>query len=99
MAVKRVGIKEFKDRATQLLASGEPLVVERHGKTIGYYTPIKAPDPVALREAQNAFNEKMEEVARKLGISVEALEDELFGAPPQEVAEENTNASLSAGRL
>lgn len=94
--MRRVGIREFKDKATQLLASGEPLAVERHGKTIGFYTPLKAPDPAALREAQNAFNEKMEEVARKLGLSVEALEDELFGeaASLATTAEEGASAKV-----
>lgn len=100
MAVKRVGIKEFKDKATQLLAGGEPFVIERHGKPIGFYTPVRVSDPVTLRETQNAFNEKMDEVAQKLGLSVEALEDELFGnTTPQVVpVEERTPTSAPAGQ-
>ncbi|CAM3749329.1 hypothetical protein [Deinococcus frigens] len=76
---RRVGIKEFKDRATQLLAADEPFVVERHGKPVGFYTPIVAANAAQLREAQDIFNTQMEELAAKLGLSVEALEDELFG--------------------
>lgn len=79
MAVKRVGIKEFKDKATQLLAGGEPFVIERHGKPVGFYTPVEVADPAKVQEAQNAFNAQMEELARKLGLSVETLEDKLFG--------------------
>lgn len=78
MAVKRVGIKEFKDRATQLLAGGEPMVIERHGKPIGFYTPIKRPDPERVREAAARLDARMEELAKRLGVSVEELEDMMF---------------------
>lgn len=78
MAVKRVGIKEFKDKATQLLASEDLLVVERHGKPIGFYTPIKRPDPEKVREAAARLDATMEGVAKRLGVSVEELEDMMF---------------------
>lgn len=74
----RVGIKEFKDRATQLLAKDEPFLIERHGKPIGFYTPIKAPDPQKVGEAAARLDKTMEGIARRLGISVEKLEDLLF---------------------
>ncbi|GBF07464.1 hypothetical protein DAERI_140125 [Deinococcus aerius] len=99
MAVKRVGIKEFKDKATQLLAGGEPFVIERHGKPIGFYTPVAVANSARIREAQSAFNEKMEDLARRLGLSVEALEDELFGATSQTTAQEDAPASAAVGRL
>ncbi len=99
MAVKRVGIKEFKDRATQLLAGGEPFVIERHGKPIGFYTPVAVADSAKVREAQNAFNEKMQDLARRLGLSIESLEDELFGTASQAATtEEGAPASAPAGR-
>lgn len=75
MAVKRVGIKEFKDKATQLLAGGEPLVIERHGKPIGFYTPIKRPDPEKVRKAVERLDATMERAARQAGMTVEELED------------------------
>ncbi|CAM3731036.1 Antitoxin [Deinococcus saxicola] len=75
---RRVGIKEFKDKATQLLAADEPFVVERHGKPIGFYTPFKRPDPREIREAAAQLNATMEHAAREMGISVEELEDILF---------------------
>lgn len=78
MAVKRVGIKEFKDKATQLLASGEPFVVERHGKTVGYYTPLVRKDPQKVREAVDRLNATMERAAREAGMTVEELEDLLL---------------------
>ncbi|GAA5534647.1 hypothetical protein [Deinococcus aluminii] len=78
MAVKRVGIKEFKDKATQLLASGEPLVVERHGKPVGFYTPIVRKDPEQRREAVERLNAAMERVAQEAGLTVEELENILL---------------------
>ena len=38
--MKRVGIREFRDRASQYLASNEVLTVERHGRPIGFYIPV-----------------------------------------------------------
>ena len=76
--MRRVGIREFKDKATQLLASEEPLVVERHGKVIGFYTPLKRPDQEKVNEAAARFDATMEGIARRLGISVEELEDMMF---------------------
>jgi antitoxin (DNA-binding transcriptional repressor) of toxin-antitoxin stability system len=58
--VTHVGIREFKDKATTLLASGETLVVERHGKTVGFYIPIEAKDrkagQAALEDLENIIN-------------------------------------------
>ncbi len=55
-----VGIREFKDKATTLLSSGETLVVERHGKTVGFYIPIEAKDrnagQAALEHLENVIN-------------------------------------------
>lgn len=79
---RRVGIKEFKDRATQLLAADEPFVVERHGKPVGFYTPFKRSDPGEVREAAAQLNATMEHAAREMGISVDELEDILFAPMP-----------------
>lgn len=37
---KRIGVREFRDRATRLIASGEVLAVERHGSLVGYFVPV-----------------------------------------------------------
>ncbi|WP_216321313.1 hypothetical protein [Deinococcus aestuarii] len=81
MAVKRVGIKEFKDKATQLLARGEPLVIERHGKPIGFYTPVVRKDPEKRREAMARLDAAVERTAREAGLTVEELENILLEAP------------------
>lgn len=56
----RIGIHEFKEKATALLSSGETLVIEWHGKTIGFYIPVEAKDRstglAALEDLENTVN-------------------------------------------
>lgn len=78
---RRVGIKEFKDKATQLLAADEPFVVERHGKPIGYYTPLGQRDHAAVQVAVDRLDATMERIAAKRGLSVEQLETLMFTDP------------------
>ena len=33
--MRAIGVREFRDQATSILAGGETLVIERHGKPIG----------------------------------------------------------------
>lgn len=42
--MRRIGIREFRDRATRHLAADEVLAVERHGRLTGYYVPVRGPD-------------------------------------------------------
>ena len=37
--MRSVGVREFRDNATKLLAGGEELRVERHGHLVGYFVP------------------------------------------------------------
>lgn len=37
---RRIGVREFRDRATKLIASGEVLAIERHGSLVGYFVPV-----------------------------------------------------------
>ena len=79
MAVNRVGIKEFRDKATQLLAKDEPFLVERHGRVIGYYTPLARKDPEARRRAFEQLDATMRRAAREAGMTLEEFEDLLTG--------------------
>jgi len=55
--MRRVGIREFKNQATSMMASGETLVIERHGTPIGFFVPVVAKD----REAGNAALARLEQ--------------------------------------
>lgn len=80
----RVGVKEFRDQATRLLAQDAPFAVERHGKVIGLYTPLTwTPEQQArVEQAAHGLDATMAQVARDLGLSLDALEDVLVGDLP-----------------
>jgi antitoxin (DNA-binding transcriptional repressor) of toxin-antitoxin stability system len=75
--MRKVGIREFKDRATALLASGETLVIERHGAPIGFFIPIRAKDRASGRAALDRLGEAVSDVLDRAGISEEELVDEI----------------------
>lgn len=74
--MRRVGVREFKDKATSLLSSGETLVVERHGQAVGFYIPVGAKDRAAGRAALDRLGESVEEFLARTGLT----EDELVAA-------------------
>ena len=42
--MRAIGVREFRDQATSMIAGGETLVIERHGEPIGFFVPITAKD-------------------------------------------------------
>ena len=50
MTTRRVGVREFRDRATRLIASGDVLAVEKHGALVGYFVPVEDSPPEATIE-------------------------------------------------
>jgi antitoxin (DNA-binding transcriptional repressor) of toxin-antitoxin stability system len=71
--MKRVGVREFRDHATQYLASREPLEIERHGRPIGFYIPLKQANDEEVRHAVARLREAVEQVLAETGMT----EDEL----------------------
>jgi antitoxin (DNA-binding transcriptional repressor) of toxin-antitoxin stability system len=49
--VRAIGVREFRDQASSILAGGETLVIERHGQPIDFFVPITAKDRRAGRDA------------------------------------------------
>lgn len=74
-----MGVKEFRDKATQLLAQDAPFAVERHGKVIGFYTPLGSKNPAAAGAALEKYDQTMDSVARQLQLSRTELDDLLWG--------------------
>ena len=75
--MRHVGVREFKDQATTMLASGETLVIERHGTPIGFYIPIEAKDRASGRVALDRLGDAVADVLTATGLSEEGLVDEL----------------------
>lgn len=71
--MRTIGVREFRDQATSLLASDETLVVERHGEPIGFYVPIAAKDRRAGRKALGRLGSLVDDVLAHAGIDEEEL--------------------------
>lgn len=80
--MRHVGVREFKDQATTMLASGETLVIERHGTPIGFYIPIEAKDRAAGRASLDRLGDTVADVLAATGLSEEELVAELTPTPP-----------------
>lgn len=63
--MKHIGVREFRDNASQILAGGEPVAIERHGHLLGFFIPVR-PDPVAHLMTEANLSE--DEVAALLDI-------------------------------
>ena len=73
--MRKVGIKEFRDNATKLLASGETMLVERHGHPVGYFIPVKQKDEAEIERATARFREALEEALSETSLSQDELAD------------------------
>lgn len=71
--MRTIGVREFRDQATSLLASDETLIVERHGEAIGFYVPITAKDRQAGRKALGRLGMLVEDVLARAGIDEDQL--------------------------
>ncbi len=71
--MRTIGVREFRDQATSLLASDETLVIERHGEPIGFYVPIAAKDRAAGRAALGRLGALVDEVLADTDIDEDDL--------------------------
>jgi antitoxin (DNA-binding transcriptional repressor) of toxin-antitoxin stability system len=79
MAMKRIGVREFKNKATALIAEEEALIIEKHGKPVGFYIPIKPKDKNSpeLKEAIARLDALMEDILARTGMSEDEFVEEL----------------------
>lgn len=71
--MRSVGIREFRDKASQYLASSEVLAVKRHGKLVGFYIPVKESDEEEVQTAIERLEQAVERVTAKSGLDEETL--------------------------
>jgi hypothetical protein len=71
--MKRIGVRDFRDHATQYLAGEEVLAVERHGEPIGFYIPTGRSSKDRFAEALARLEDSVKRVVSETGLS----EDEL----------------------
>ncbi len=71
--MKSLGIREFRDKASHYLASGEVLAVKRHDKLVGLYVPVKESDEEEVRQAIDRLGQTVEAVMAERGWAQETL--------------------------
>jgi hypothetical protein len=90
--MKLLGIREFRNKVSHHLASGEVLGIQNHGRLIGIFMPIRSPDPQKLEEAAERLAMSVEKVMQETGISAQELEA-LF-----DLSAKNTTVDTDADR-
>lgn len=67
--LKLLGVREFRDRASHHLSSGEVLGIQSHGRLIGVYVPVRTPDPERVEHSALYLAQRVEEVLQQTGLS------------------------------
>lgn len=80
--MKSVGVREFRDQATSLMGSGETLVIEKHGRPIGFFVPITAVDRQAGRDGLGRLGDALDAVLKATGLNEDDLVDEVSRTLP-----------------
>ena len=71
--MKSVGIREFRDKASQYLASTEVLAVKRHGKLVGFYLPVEQSDDLEIEQALQRLSKTIDLAKKESGLDEDIL--------------------------
>lgn len=71
--VKAMGVREFRDHLSESLMSDVPIVITKHGLTIGYYIPAHHTITVGDREALARTARTLHELLEAEGIDPEEI--------------------------
>lgn len=74
--MKEAGIREFRDHATKYVGGDDVVAVTHHGRTMGYYIPVRPKRDEEARQAMAQLREAVERVLQETGMT----EDELVRA-------------------
>jgi hypothetical protein len=77
VAMKRVGIREFKDKATTLLAAEETFLVKRHDEPIGLYIPLKTKTPAERKKILERLSKTVSKVLEETSMTEDDLVEAL----------------------
>jgi antitoxin (DNA-binding transcriptional repressor) of toxin-antitoxin stability system len=73
--MEAVGIKEFKNKATQYLRAEKPVAIERHGKLVGFYIPVAERDEEKIKKSLTKFEKALKKALNETGLSEDAFAD------------------------
>lgn len=71
--MRRVGVREFRDHATQYLKGDEVLAIERHGQPIGFFIPTAASRWQTFSQALSRLDQTVKQILAETGYSEEEL--------------------------
>jgi len=80
----KMGIKEFRERLSEVVQMGEAVVVTNHGKVIGTFAPLRPKDPARVRRAAESIGRWQAEMKAKgvdLGAELAAMGISPDGTP------------------
>ena len=75
--MRAIGVREFRDQATSILAGGETLVIERHGEPIGFFVPITAKDRRTGRKMLGRLGGLVDDIVARSGLDGDELVREI----------------------
>ena len=72
--VRTVGVRDFRDHATEYLAGDQAVAITRHGRVIGFYVPV----PYEREETERAL-ERLGDTVSRIRAETGMSEQELSG--------------------
>lgn len=98
--MKRVGVREFKEKATALINAAEPLVIEKHGTPVGFYVPLTAKDKTGpeAKAAVERLDAVVADILERTGMTEDEFVAELTGDPEHRGARGDERRRDETGR-
>ena len=74
--LQKVSVQEFRNNLAKYLNTTSPIVVMRHGKTLGYFLPTNQEPEKAQLETWKSAAAKLDTILQEKGISEDELVSE-----------------------
>ena len=74
--LQKIGIREFRNNLAKYLRGTKPIVVVRHGQTVGYFLPAHIDPEKAELEALKLAAAKLDILLEEKGINEDELVEE-----------------------
>lgn len=72
-ALSKISIREFRSHLAQYAGASSPIVVTRHGETVGYYIPARpSPDKAEIDALKEAAS-RLDSLLAQAGVSEEDM--------------------------
>jgi antitoxin (DNA-binding transcriptional repressor) of toxin-antitoxin stability system len=69
METAKVGMREFRHQFGEFVDAGKPVAITRHGRTVGFYIPVRRKPETADLEALEEAGRVLDTLMAQKGIS------------------------------